>query len=149
MQPAASAGPTLQVIWLSGQFQGVIKPTTPIGSLTTSEPFLIRSNSKLSSVSTIFSRCVSPTPTCESSAKPRGAPISRETAKRKIRAALLVDGDDPAKQIHPLRPARKSEGRERALGRGDGLVDVRLRAHRDFRKSVLGRGIDDVQKYSA
>jgi len=35
VQPAASAGPTLQVIWFSGQFHGVIRPTTPIGSLTT------------------------------------------------------------------------------------------------------------------
>ncbi len=34
VQPDASAGPTLQVIWLSGQFHGVIMPTTPIGSFT-------------------------------------------------------------------------------------------------------------------
>ena len=32
MQPAASAGATLQAIWLIGQFHGVIMPTTPIGS---------------------------------------------------------------------------------------------------------------------
>ena len=56
VQPAASAGATLQVIWLSGQFQGVISPTTPIGSLTTSEPPSRCSNSNFSSVSTIFSR---------------------------------------------------------------------------------------------
>ena len=36
VQPAASAGATLQAIWLSGQFQGVMKPQTPIGSLTIS-----------------------------------------------------------------------------------------------------------------
>ena len=35
VQPAASAGATLQAIWLSGQFHGVIMPTTPIGSRTT------------------------------------------------------------------------------------------------------------------
>ena len=34
VQPAASAGATLQAIWLIGQFQGVIRPQTPIGSLT-------------------------------------------------------------------------------------------------------------------
>ena len=34
VQPAASAGPTLHVIWFSGQFQGVIMPTTPTGSFT-------------------------------------------------------------------------------------------------------------------
>ena len=33
VQPAASAGATLQAIWLTGQFQGVIRPQTPIGSL--------------------------------------------------------------------------------------------------------------------
>ena len=34
VQPAASAGATLQAIWLSGQFQGVIIPHTPMGSRT-------------------------------------------------------------------------------------------------------------------
>src|SRR5271156_4937209 len=33
VQPAAIAGHTLQVIWLIGQFQGVIIPTTPMASL--------------------------------------------------------------------------------------------------------------------
>ncbi len=32
VQPAAMAGATLQTIWLIGQFHGVIRPTTPIGS---------------------------------------------------------------------------------------------------------------------
>ena len=35
VQPAAMAGATLQAIWFSGQFHGVIMPTTPIGSRTT------------------------------------------------------------------------------------------------------------------
>src|SRR6266576_1144526 len=35
VQPAASAGATLQVIWFSGQFHGVIMPTPPTGSRTT------------------------------------------------------------------------------------------------------------------
>src|SRR5258707_3155640 len=34
VQPAASAGATLQVIWFRGQFQGVIIPTTPTASRT-------------------------------------------------------------------------------------------------------------------
>ena len=34
VQPAAIAGATLQAIWLSGQFHGVIMPMTPTGSLT-------------------------------------------------------------------------------------------------------------------
>ena len=32
VQPAAMAGATLQTIWLSGQFQGVISATTPMPS---------------------------------------------------------------------------------------------------------------------
>ena len=32
VQPAASAGATLHMIWLTGQFHGVIRPHTPIGS---------------------------------------------------------------------------------------------------------------------
>jgi hypothetical protein len=34
VQPAASAPATLHAIWFAGQFQGVIMPTTPIGSRT-------------------------------------------------------------------------------------------------------------------
>ncbi len=34
VQPTASAGTTLQAIWLIGQFHGVIRPHTPIGSFT-------------------------------------------------------------------------------------------------------------------
>ena len=34
VQPAASAGATLQTIWLIGQFHGVMKPQTPTGSFT-------------------------------------------------------------------------------------------------------------------
>ena len=32
VQPAASAGATLQAIWLTGQFHGVISPHTPTAS---------------------------------------------------------------------------------------------------------------------
>ena len=34
VHPTARAGATLQVIWFIGQFHGVMKPQTPIGSLT-------------------------------------------------------------------------------------------------------------------
>jgi hypothetical protein len=34
VQPVAMAGATLQTIWFRGQFQGVMNPQTPIGSLT-------------------------------------------------------------------------------------------------------------------
>ena len=32
VQPTARAGATLQAIWFTGQFHGVMKPHTPIGS---------------------------------------------------------------------------------------------------------------------
>ena len=34
VQPVASAGATLQAIWFTGQFHGVMKPQTPMGSFT-------------------------------------------------------------------------------------------------------------------
>ena len=34
VQPTARAGTTLQAIWFTGQFHGVMKPQTPIGSFT-------------------------------------------------------------------------------------------------------------------
>ena len=34
VQPVARAGTTLQAIWLIGQFQGVMRPQTPMGSFT-------------------------------------------------------------------------------------------------------------------
>ena len=80
VQPAASAGPTLQVIWFSGQFQGVMRPTTPTGSLTTSDVPLRSSKAKPSSTCAIFCRWLRPMPTWLESAKGRGAPISRDTA---------------------------------------------------------------------
>jgi hypothetical protein len=44
VQPAASAGSTLQAIWLTGQFHGVISPHTPIGSRRMSVEPRSRSN---------------------------------------------------------------------------------------------------------
>ncbi len=45
VQPAAIAGATLAAIWLSGQFQGVMKAHTPIGSETTEVVPICSSNS--------------------------------------------------------------------------------------------------------
>ncbi len=39
VQPVASAGTTFRAIWLTGQFHGVIKPHTPIGSRISVSPF--------------------------------------------------------------------------------------------------------------
>jgi len=45
VQPAAIAGASFDVTWFSGQFQGVIRPQTPIGSRRISVPPMKRSNS--------------------------------------------------------------------------------------------------------
>ena len=56
VQPAASAGATLQAIWFSGQFQGVIIPHTPTGSRTISVVPIARSNSKSASTARAVAR---------------------------------------------------------------------------------------------
>ena len=67
--------------------------------------------------------------------------------KRQVVAALFVDLDDPAQEREPRLPAGEAEGRKRALGRGDRLVDVGFRAHGDLGERVLVRRIDDVQEF--
>ena len=78
VQPAASAGATLQTIWLMGQFQGVIRPQAPIGSLVISVP--PRSSSKLYSrrVAIICVRWPTPMAAWAFRARAMGAPISRD-----------------------------------------------------------------------
>ncbi|MGY2804594.1 hypothetical protein ACVIHF_001324 [Bradyrhizobium sp. USDA 4506] len=80
VQPAASAGATLQAIWFSGQFQGVIMPTTPTGSRTITAVPMVSSNSYFFSTSRVFMRWPRPAPACSFSAIGNGAPISSETA---------------------------------------------------------------------
>jgi hypothetical protein len=48
VQPAVSAGASFAAIWCSGKFHGVMAPTTPIGSRSTSE-FPIVSSQRISS----------------------------------------------------------------------------------------------------
>ena len=74
--PAARAGATLQTIWFSGQFHGVISPHTPIGSLTTSVVPRRSSNGKVSNTSISAWKWAWPTKAWASLAKPIGAPIS-------------------------------------------------------------------------
>src|SRR6056297_3370631 len=45
VQPVAKAGTTLRAIWLIGQFQGVIRPQTPIGSRRRVSPLVSSSRS--------------------------------------------------------------------------------------------------------
>ena len=60
VQPVASAGAILQAIWLTGQFQGVMKPQTPIGSRTIRVVPFICSNSKFFKMPTALSKWAMP-----------------------------------------------------------------------------------------
>src|SRR5271155_5237735 len=78
VQPAASAGATLQAIWFMGQFHGVIKPHTPTGSFRSSVGPLDSSNWKCPSTFTISAKCARPAGACAAFANHKGAPISSE-----------------------------------------------------------------------
>ena len=81
VQPAASAGATLQVIWFMGQFQGVMKAHTPTGSRTRRRPSRSSVNGKVSRTFRIVVRCPMPSRDWERRAKASGAPISSEIAR--------------------------------------------------------------------
>ena len=76
MQPAASAGATLTATWFIGQFQGVMSPQTPIGSLTISVPRLRSSNSNVFSARIAALMCCGPLAAWALRARFQGAPIS-------------------------------------------------------------------------
>ena len=82
VQPTPRAGATLRVIWFIGQFQGVIRPQTPIGSCTRTSPLgpMGCSNWKVLRASTVA--CMSPRPASAWAARAMeiGAPISSEMA---------------------------------------------------------------------
>jgi hypothetical protein len=60
VQPAAIAGATLQAIWFIGQFQGVIRPATPIASLHDQGGAALLLEAKLSSAVMVASIWPSP-----------------------------------------------------------------------------------------
>ena len=78
VQPAASAGATLHMIWFTGQFQGVMKPHTPIGSRRIIVVPCGCSKSYDSSTRSISFRCATPVATCAARESRSGAPISRD-----------------------------------------------------------------------
>ncbi len=80
VQPAAIAGATLHTIWLSGQFHGVMRAQTPIGSRTMRVSPRISEKAKSSSPLIVASRCACPAQACASRAQVIGAPISWLTA---------------------------------------------------------------------
>ena len=84
VQPAASAGAIFTTIWLIGQFQGVIRPQTPIGSRRIR--VVPRSSSKAKRSITAMSalRCAGPRAACPLRAKPMGEPISCRIVSAKV-----------------------------------------------------------------
>ena len=124
MQPAASAGATLQAIWLSGQFHGVIMPTTPTGSRTSmAEPSGSSNSIALEHVERRH----------EVAEAGAGLGLLRKPERRAhlvgdgpadLLHALLVDLDDPAQQLDALLARGEREGLEGAARGRNGLVDV-------------------------
>ena len=80
VQPASSAGATLSAIWFIGQFHGVMRPTTPIGSWKIRSPGACGPSGRSQSMSFAAamnpSKCQSPEVTCCSRDQSMGAPIS-------------------------------------------------------------------------
>ena len=93
VQPAASAGTTFSVTWFIGQFHGVIRPHTPIGSRTMRSPGFFSSsgssNSKRCRTSMKLLMWPAPQAAWDSSASFIGAPISAEMALAMSRMRLL------------------------------------------------------------
>ena len=89
MQPAASAGATLSTTWYRGKFHGVIAPTTPMGSCTTSELPSSSSHWKASAALAASANAMAGRPTWTEPDRVIGMPTSCEmmVATSSVRAA--------------------------------------------------------------
>jgi hypothetical protein len=105
VQPAASAGASLDVIWLSGQFQGVIRPHTPIGSRRMSVSPINRSNLYDLRTETISVKWPSALIVCISCEKVIGEPIS----------AVIARANSPPRASNPLTIRRSKASRSLRL----------------------------------
>ena len=76
MQPAASAGPTLQVTWFIGQFHGASRAHTPTGSRRMRVVPQSCSNGYARRASMAILRCAAPASAWPPKARPRGMPTS-------------------------------------------------------------------------
>ncbi len=96
VQPVASAGNTLHAIWLIGQFHGVIRPQTPIGSLTTRVLPCCSSNWKFFSTSIAVARWPDAEVDLRAGGQRRGRAHLLGDRVGQIAGALLVLGEDRA-----------------------------------------------------
>ena len=107
VQPAASAGATLAVIWYSGQFHGVISAQTPIGSRAIA---VVPSTPEAVAAQHLDrdAHVLDPERHCPARAKAIAAPISATIASRSPRHAVRAgSGCGPA-----ARPLRDRDLRE-------------------------------------
>ena len=147
VQPQASAGATLQAIWLAGQFQGVIRPQTPTGSRTMRVVPCCFSNSKSLRTPSATMKWPSPAGACCALAIfASGAPISSLIAcamssRRRLYTSMIF-----AEQRHALLARGAREALEGALRGGDGPIHVGAPAERDHAGHGLGRRVDDVER---
>ncbi len=104
VQPVARAGATLQTIWFSGQFHGVIRAQTPIGSLMIIVEPRSSSNAKVFRTSIAVEKWPMPAGTCARCARAFGAPISSVTAA--ARSALRFSYSAMIRSMRAMRSSR-------------------------------------------
>jgi hypothetical protein len=119
VHPVAIAGPTLHTIWLIGQFHGVIRPHTPIGSATRCSLGLAGEDH-------------------------RGTHLVRD-GRRDLVVVSLVDLEDSFQQVASFldRGSRKVIKRIACCGRR--AIDVRRGSERDPADRLLAGRVDDVE----
>ena len=137
VQPAASAGATLQAIWFSGQFHGVIIPTTPTGSRTIiAEPEPLLERITLEDIERRH----------EVAEAGAGLKLLRKAQRRAhfigdgpadVLHPALVDLDDPAKQLDALLARCERVRLERAARGRNGLVHVLCGTEGDLVQDLL------------
>ena len=147
VQPVASAGPIFQMQAPSGPFQGMIAPTTPIGSFKVYEKY--SPGSEFSIVSPwievampAYQRSIPSTRCLVPRVRAEGAPMSTRVEQAQLVVVLLDDVGDLQQQRlalvgFELRP-RPLEG---AAGRRDRAVDILLVAFGDHRQQLASRRV--------
>jgi hypothetical protein len=124
VQPAASAGATLQAIWFAGQFQGVISAHADglahdLGRALHLLELEVLQNPERDHEVTEPGRRLQRL----RDGRDRGAHLLTDRLRHVVHAAL-VDLDDPAEQRHALLARGPRPGLERVLCRGDCPVHV-------------------------
>ena len=146
VHPAASAGATLRTIWYRGKFHGVMAPTTPTGSLMTSELPISSCQTYDAARAGVVGEL------------PRGQPHLERLGEAPRHPHLVADhvGDLCGAGLEPLRHLLKERppvlgrrgrpGGEGTTCRLDRPIDVSRGPGRDGGEHLLGGRVDDVQR---